>query len=216
MSVKTKSETMSPPLSEKVVSRLPSHPSHKINRADLFEFEFNGRRYPAFAGDTIASALWAAGVKVLGRSFKYHRPRGAFAFTSADSNTMVRVDDEPNVRASAKLVKPGMVVNPQNIWPSLDADIMSLTALGSRFMPVGFYYKTFIRPKALWPTYEKILRNAGATTGGGEGAHEPDPREDRETRREHERVQQARRSPPGRRPRRMPSTETTSSPTPDR
>src|SRR6185503_20616945 len=160
MSVKTKSETMSPPLSEKVVSRLPSHPSHRINRADLFEFEFNGRRYPAFAGDTIASALWAAGVKVLGRSFKYHRPRGAFAFTSADSNTMVRVDDEPNVRASAKLVKPGMVVNPQNIWPSLDADIMSLTALGSRFMPVGFYYKTFIRPKALWPTYEKILRNA--------------------------------------------------------
>ncbi|MBI1877169.1 MAG: FAD-dependent oxidoreductase, partial [Chloroflexi bacterium] len=97
---------------------------------------------------------------MLGRSFKYHRPRGGFAFTSADSNTLVRVGDEPNVRASAMLVKPGMVVNPQNIWPSLDADIMALTALGSRFMPVGFYYKTFIRPKVLWPAYEKVLRNA--------------------------------------------------------
>jgi sarcosine oxidase subunit alpha len=126
----------------------------------VFEFEFNGKAYPACTGDTIASALWAAGVKVLGRSFKYHRPRGPFAFTSADSNTMVRVDDEPNVRASATLVKPGMQVKPQNTWPSLEADLMSLTALGSRFMPVGFYYKTFIRPRAMWPTYEKILRNA--------------------------------------------------------
>ncbi|NWG72928.1 MAG: FAD-dependent oxidoreductase, partial [Parvularculaceae bacterium] len=80
--------------------------------------------------------------------------------TSADSNTIVRVDDEPNARASTTLVKPGMVVKPQNTWPSLSADIMSLTGLGSRFMPVGFYYKTFIRPKALWPMYETVLRNA--------------------------------------------------------
>lgn len=145
---------------ELLSNRLPGHASHKINRAEAFEFVFNGKKYPAFSGDTIASALWAAGVKVLGRSFKYHRPRGPFAFTSADSNTIVRVDDEPNARASTTLVKPGMVVKPQNTWPSLNADIMSLTGLGSRFMPVGFYYKTFIRPKALWPTYEKVLRNA--------------------------------------------------------
>jgi sarcosine oxidase subunit alpha len=159
MSVKNNAEVSSPGF-EKMMSRLPGHASQVINRADSFEFQFNGKKYPAFAGDTIASALWAAGVKVLGRSFKYHRPRGAFAFTSADTNTLVRVDDEPNVRASTRLVKPGMVVNPQNTWPSLEADIMSLTALGSRFMPVGFYYKTFIRPKALWPAYEKVLRNA--------------------------------------------------------
>ncbi|MBE7470423.1 MAG: hypothetical protein DPW09_03780 [Anaerolineae bacterium] len=159
MSIKTEPE-LSPALRQKTANRLPSHPAQQINRAELFEFEFNGKKYPAFAGDTIASALWAAGVKVLGRSFKYHRPRGPFAFTSADSNTIVRVDDEPNARASATLVKPGMVVKPQNTWPSLNADIMSLTGLGSRFMPVGFYYKTFIRPKALWPTYEKVLRNA--------------------------------------------------------
>ncbi|NJN93062.1 MAG: FAD-dependent oxidoreductase [Anaerolineales bacterium] len=159
MSVKTNPEG-SAALTQKAANRLPGHPSQRINRAELVEFEFNGKKYPAFSGDTIASALWAAGVRVLGRSFKYHRPRGPFAFTSADTNALVRVDDEPNARASATLVKPGMVVKPQNTWPSLDADIMSLTGLGSRFMPVGFYYKTFIRPKALWPTYEKVLRNA--------------------------------------------------------
>jgi len=154
MSIKTKD------YATHVAGRLPQHPSHQIDRSKLIEFKFNGRTYPAYAGDTIASALWAAGVKMLGRSFKYHRPRGAFAFTSGDSNTLVRVNDEPNVRASVKRVEPEMIVTSQNTWPDLDADIMSLTSLGSRLMPVGFYYKTFIRPKALWPTYEKVLRQA--------------------------------------------------------
>ncbi len=140
--------------------RLSAHPSHKVDRSQFLRFEFNGTAYPAFPGDTVATALWAAGVKMLGRSFKYHRPRGAFTFTSGDSNSLVRVGDEPNVRATVQPVKPGLVVNTQNVWPSPDADIMSLTALGSRFMPVGFYYKTFIRPKAMWPLYEKVLRNA--------------------------------------------------------
>ena len=140
--------------------RLAYHPSYKIDPEQVFHFEFDGKTYRGFAGDTIASALWAAGVKVLGRSFKYHRPRGAFALTSADSNTLVRVDDEPNARASDTLVKEGLTVKPQNVWPSLDSDLMSLTQMGSRFMPVGFYYKTFIRPKALWPKYEEFLRNA--------------------------------------------------------
>ncbi|MEW5956476.1 MAG: FAD-dependent oxidoreductase [Chloroflexota bacterium] len=156
MSVKTGEKLAAGPVSE----RLPEHPSHKIKRANAFEFEFNGKTYPAFEGDTIASALWAAGVKMLGRSFKYHRPRGPFALTSGDSNTLVRVNGEPNVRAAVRRVEPGMAVTSQNTWPSLQADVLSLTSLGSRFLPVGFYYKTFIRPKALWPTYEKVLRNA--------------------------------------------------------
>ena len=100
MSVKTKDNV------SHVAERLPEHPSHQIDRSNLIKFKFNGRTYPAYAGDTIASALWAAGVKMLGRSFKYHRPRGAFAFTSGDSNTLVRVNDEPNVRASVKRVEP--------------------------------------------------------------------------------------------------------------
>ena len=76
-------------MSEKTANRLPAHPSHQIDRSRPLEFSFNGKSYPALAGDTIASALWAAGVKMLGRSFKYHRPRGAFALTSGDSNTLV-------------------------------------------------------------------------------------------------------------------------------
>jgi sarcosine oxidase subunit alpha len=95
---------------------------------------------------------------MVGRSFKYHRPRGAFSFTGDDTNTLVRVDDEPNVRASTRLVKAGMVVSTQNTWPALNSDLLSLTQFGSRLLPVGFYYKTFIRPKALWPTYETVLR----------------------------------------------------------
>jgi sarcosine oxidase subunit alpha len=141
-------------------NRLPPHPSHKIDRAHPLTFTFNGQPYPAFTGDTIAAALWAAGVKILGRSFKYHRPRGLFALTPADTNTMVQVNREPNVRAAVRLVQPGMAVSAQNSWPSLHADVMSLTGWGSRFLPVGFYYKTFIRPRALWPAYEKVLRHA--------------------------------------------------------
>lgn len=160
MSLKTKPGLSPQLIGAPAAGRLPEHPSHKVNYSRLFDFEFAGKRYPAFAGDTIASALWATGVRVLGRSFKYHRPRGPFALTSADSNAMVRVNNEPNVRAGVRRVEPGMQVKPQNTWPSLQADIMALTSLGSRFLPVGFYYKTFIRPKALWPVYEQVLRNA--------------------------------------------------------
>jgi sarcosine oxidase subunit alpha len=161
-------KTISAALSQ-ATGRLAYHPSYKIDPEQPLAFEFNGKSYQAFAGDTVASALWAAGVKVLGRSFKYHRPRGPFALTSGDTNTIVRVDDEPNARASTSLVQAGMKVKPQNVWPSLNADILSLTQLGSRFMPVGFYYKTFIRPRALWPKYEEFLRNAaGLGTVGRE------------------------------------------------
>jgi sarcosine oxidase subunit alpha len=159
MSVEPK-QSLTAPVVAAEHNRLPEHPSHKIDRTRPLEIKFAGTPYPAFAQDTVVSALWAAGVRMLGRSFKYHRPRGAFALTSADSNTMVRVDDEPNARASIVRVEPGLEVYPQNTWPSLNADIMSLAGLGSRFMPAGFYYKTFIRPKALWPTYERVLRQA--------------------------------------------------------
>ncbi|MEM7033627.1 MAG: 2Fe-2S iron-sulfur cluster-binding protein [Chloroflexota bacterium] len=140
--------------------RLPAHPSHKVDLDSAFTFQFEGKDIPAFEGDTVASALWAVGRTMLGRSFKYHRPRGPFALTSGDSNTIMRIDDKPNARASMTLAQPDMQAKPQNVWPSLGADVMSLTSMGSAFMPVGFYYKTFIRPKSLWPLYEKVLRNA--------------------------------------------------------
>ncbi|GAB4432016.1 MAG: 2Fe-2S iron-sulfur cluster-binding protein [Anaerolineae bacterium] len=143
----------------KTIERLAPHPSHKIDRDRPVTFTFNGRRVTAFAGDTVAGALWAAGHRMLGRSFKYHRPRGPFALTSGDTNALLRIDDEPNARAAVRLVEDGLAVASQNTWPSLRADVMSLSRLGSRFMPVGFYYKTFIRPRRLWPTYERVLRN---------------------------------------------------------
>ena len=141
------------------IERLPAHPSHKIDRNRPLTFTFDGKNIPAFAGDTVAGALWAAGQKMLSRSFKYHRPRGSFALTSGDTNTLVRINDEPNARAAVRLAENGLAVTSQNTWPSLKGDVLSLAALGSKFMPVGFYYKTFIRPQSLWPTYERVLRN---------------------------------------------------------
>ncbi|MCH7489930.1 MAG: (2Fe-2S)-binding protein [Gemmatimonadetes bacterium] len=140
--------------------RLNPHPSHLIDQSRPIEFLFDGRTYKGFEGDTVASALWAAGVRMFSRSFKYHRPRAPFAMTSADTNCMVRADDEPNVRACVKSIASGLNVTPQNVWPSLNADLMSLSPLGARFMPAGFYYRTFMRPKFLWPWYERVLRNA--------------------------------------------------------
>ncbi|KAA3664275.1 MAG: FAD-dependent oxidoreductase [Chloroflexi bacterium] len=130
-----------------------------IDRSQTIEFKFNGKRFTAHPGDSIASALAANGVKVIGRSFKYHRPRGLMAYGHA-TNTMVQIGDEPSVSIWLRRVEDGMVVKPVNAWPSVDRDVMSLTQMGDKFMPVGFYYKTFIRPQRLWPTYEKILRNA--------------------------------------------------------
>ena len=140
--------------------RLPPRPGEGIDRSAPFTFQFDGREIAAFPGDTIASAMAAGGVKVFSRSFKYHRPRGLLCCSGHCPNCMVRVGDEPNVRACREPAAPGLRVTHQNAWPSLDADVMSLTELGGRFLPVGFYYKTFIHPRALWPVYEAFLRRA--------------------------------------------------------
>ena len=140
--------------------RLPSQKGEVIDRSTAFTLSFNGTAVTAYPGDTIASALAAADVKALSRSFKYHRPRGLLCCAGHCPNCLVRVGDEPNVRACQRGAEPGMEVRSQNAWPSLDHDLLSLTQLGARFMPVGFYYKTFIRPQALWPLYERVLRHA--------------------------------------------------------
>ena len=110
-----------------------------------------------FEGDTIASALAAGGVRVVSRSMKYRRPRGYVTNDYWDPNGLVQVGDEPNVRSAHRLIEPGMVVEPQNVWPSLDHDLRAVTGSASRFLTAGFYYKTFMRPRWLWPTYEKVL-----------------------------------------------------------
>ena len=130
-----------------------------IDRSRAIEFKFNGKTFTAHPGDSVASALAANGVRVIGRSFKYHRPRGLMAYGHA-TNTMVQIGDEPSTSIWLQPVEEGLKVKPVNAWPSVDRDVMSLTQMGDKFMPVGFYYKTFIRPQRLWPMYEKILRNA--------------------------------------------------------
>ncbi len=140
-------------------NRLHPKEGEVIDRATTIRFTFDGVEYPAHPGDTVASALTAAGVQVLSRSFKYHRPRGLLCCSGHCPNCLVQIGDEPNVRACIRPVEAGMEVRAQNVWPSLNRDLLSLTQLGSRFMPVGFYYKTFIRPQKLWPLYEHTLRH---------------------------------------------------------
>jgi sarcosine oxidase subunit alpha len=141
-------------------ARLAPQPSEAIERGRTIQFTFNGKEYQAHPGDTIASALYAAGVRTFSRSFKYHRPRGLFCAAGHCPNCLVQIGDEPNVRSCLRPVEAGMVVKPQNAWPSLDADVMSLNQLVSRFLPVGFYYKLFLWPKPMWPFYENFLRHA--------------------------------------------------------
>ena len=139
------------------MTRLSPQPGEVIDRSRPVDFTWNGRPMSGFAGDTIASALVAGGVRVVSRSMKYRRPRGYMSNDYWDPNGLVQVGDDPNVRSAHRLVEPGMAVEAQNVWPSLERDLRAVTGLASRFLTAGFYYKTFMRPMWLWPTYEKVL-----------------------------------------------------------
>jgi len=135
-----------------------------IDRSAPLTFTFEGRSYTGLAGDTISSALLASGVRVLSRSFKYHRPRGVMTASFLDPGCTVQVGDEPNVRGSHRRLAAGMEVSAQNVWPSLNLDVKTGNQAVGRFLTSGFYYKTFIKPQRLWPSYQKIL--ARFATGG--------------------------------------------------
>lgn len=145
--------------------RLPRQRGEVIDRSDGFEFRWNGRARSAFRGDTIISALAAAGERVFSRSFKYHRRRGVVSASALDPGCLVQVGDEPNVRGAHRQVAPGMDVFAQNVWPSLDFDLRAGARWLRRFLGPGFYYKTFMAPRALWPWYQRLLRHMG-TPGG--------------------------------------------------
>ncbi|MGH9292753.1 MAG: 2Fe-2S iron-sulfur cluster-binding protein, partial [Acidimicrobiales bacterium] len=145
-------------LASRAGRRTASRPGEVIDRRRPLEFTWNGRRRQAFEGDTIASALLASGERVLSRSFKYHRPRGILTATFHDPGCMLQVGDEPNVRGAHRLVTAGMEVRAQNAWPTLRFDVAAANNVAGRFLGAGFYYKTFMRPQSLWPTYEKVLQ----------------------------------------------------------
>jgi sarcosine oxidase subunit alpha len=132
-----------------------------IDRSSTVSFTFDGTPVQGYAGDTIGSALFAAGHRTFSRSFKYHRRRGLMCCSGQCPNCLVAVDGAPGIRACTEPVHEGAVVAHLNATPSLELDVMSVTdKLGGPFTPPGFYYKTFIRPRKLWPVYEHVLRHA--------------------------------------------------------
>jgi sarcosine oxidase subunit alpha len=134
------------------------------------EFTFDSQRYVGYAGDTVAAALYRAGVRIFSRSFKYHRPRGLLCLNGSCPNCLVNVDGTPNVRACMADLQSGAEVRSQNAWPSLSRDALAVLDKLDRFLPVGFYYKRFIRPRRLWPMYETVLRHLA-----GLGVIDPNP-----------------------------------------
>lgn len=148
-----------------------------LDRSQALSFRFDGRGYGGFAGDTLASALLAANVRLLGRSFKYHRPRGLLTAGSEEPNALVELRTgarrEPNTRATMAELYDGLEANSQNRWPSLAFDLGALASLVSPMLPAGFYYKTFMWPRSWWErVYEPAIRRAA---GLGHASHEPDP-----------------------------------------
>ncbi|MGB9093861.1 MAG: 2Fe-2S iron-sulfur cluster-binding protein [Gallionella sp.] len=143
--------------------RLPPIPAEWIDRSKTISFIFEGRTYYGHPGDTITSALWAANIRMLGRSFKYHRPRGVLSMANHDANIVVQWADRPNVRADVTPLAGGMEVTAVNTFGSLRLDRASVLGLLSRFLPVGFYYKAF-HTRKLFPMWERMFR---ALTGLG-------------------------------------------------
>ncbi|MEW7009071.1 sarcosine oxidase subunit alpha family protein [Lentilitoribacter sp. EG35] len=149
----------------------------RINRDKKISFSFDGKTYSGFEGDTLASALLANGVKLMGRSFKYHRPRGCLTSGSEEPNAIVELGTgayrEPNTRATMIEIYDGLEAKSQNRFPSLAFDIQSINQLFSPFLTAGFYYKTFMWPASFWePIYEKIIRRSA---GLGRAATQSDP-----------------------------------------
>lgn len=135
----------------------------RIDRGTPVTFTFNGRRYTGCAGDTLASALLANGVHLVGRSFKYHRPRGILSAGAEEPNAIVQVGtgaySEPNVRATVAELYGGLVAESVNAWPSVEFDLGAVNGRLSRLFVAGFYYKTFMKPKRLWEKlYEPAIR----------------------------------------------------------
>jgi len=147
-----------------------------IDRSVSLNFRFNGRSLTGHGGDSLASALLANGVRLLGRSFKYHRPRGVFSIGAEEPNALMRLAEgryaEPNTRATQVELFDGLNASSQNHWPSLHFDLLAVNNLGSALLPAGFYYKTFMAPRMLWPWYEKLIRKAA---GMGRAPALPDP-----------------------------------------
>ena len=148
----------------------------RIDRTKPLGFTFNGKGYEGYAGDTLASALLANGVHLVGRSFKYHRPRGILSAGPEEPNALVQLENgahtQPNIRATQIELYDGLSATSVNAWPSVQFDIGAVNSAFGRFFPAGFYYKTFMWPASFWMHYEKVIRRAA---GLGKAPSEADP-----------------------------------------
>src|SRR5262245_27700096 len=135
-----------------------------IDRDALISFRFDGRVYQGFQGDTLASALLANGIRLVGRSFKYHRPRGIYTAGSEEPNALVTLRDgsrrEPNTRATLVELHDGLSAYSQHAWPTLRFDLGAINGVLSALIPAGFYYKTFMGPPLSWHFFEPFIRRA--------------------------------------------------------
>ena len=147
-----------------------------IDRSQPIGFSFDGRRFEGYAGDTLASALLANGVHLIGRSFKYHRPRGILSAGTEEPNAIVQLESGrravPNLKATTVELYEGLAASSVNCWPSVGFDLMAVNDLAHRLIPAGFYYKTFMWPHGGWHVYERPIRRMA---GLGRAPDGPDP-----------------------------------------
>ncbi|MES1988398.1 MAG: FAD-dependent oxidoreductase, partial [Pseudomonadota bacterium] len=143
-----------------MIFRTPKQAGEWVNRTKKINFTFEGEAFSAYEGDTISSALWAAGQKVLGRSFKYHRARGVLSLANHDVNVLVTDGIDTNIRADVVAVKEGMVLTAVNTSGGVKKDKNSYIDSISPLLPVGFYYKAFHTPRRLFPFWESVIRKA--------------------------------------------------------
>ena len=148
-----------------------------IDETYKVSFKFNGKNYFGYKGDTLASALLANDIHLVGRSFKYHRPRGIMTAGSEEPNAIVQLHKntsrtEPNVRATEIEIYEGLEASSQNCWPSVNFDIGGINNFLSPVLPAGFYYKTFMWPASFWEKYEYFIRKSA---GLGKSPTLPDP-----------------------------------------
>ena len=151
--------------------------SEFIDETSIILFRFNGKTYRGYKGDTLSSALLANNIHLVGRSFKYHRPRGIMTAGSEEPNAIVQIGNdkaitEPNVRATEVEIYEGLEATSQNCWPSVNFDIGGINNFISPFLPAGFYYKTFMWPASFWEKYEYFIR---LSAGLGRSPTKPDP-----------------------------------------
>ena len=145
----------------------------RIERGQTLRFRFDGQEYEGHPGDTLASALLANGVRLVARSFKFHRPRGIFAAGMEEPSALVQLGDEPNRRATDIALYDGLIASSQHAWPSLRRDLAAPVGWFGRLFPAGFYYKIFFRSPAVWRRlWEPLLRRMA---GLGRAPQAPDP-----------------------------------------